>query len=59
MSFEHFSIVLFGVIGKQNLHKIGTYEDFGVNRKNAMGIIVKQCDHDFFQVWRFQYQKLL
>lgn len=59
MSFELLSIVLFGVIGKQNLHKIGTYEDFGVNRKNGMGIIVKQCDHDFFQVWRFQYQKLL
>lgn len=59
MSFEHFSIVLFGVIGKQNLHKIGSYEDFGVNMKNSMGIIVKQCDHDFFQVLRFQYQKLL
>ena len=59
MSFEHFSIVLFGVIGKQNLHKIGSYEDFDVNMKNSMGIIVKQCDHDFFQVWRFQYQKLL
>lgn len=51
--------MFFGVIGKQNLHKTGTYEDFGVNRKNGMGIIVKQCDHDFFQVWRFQYQKLL
>ena len=59
MSVELLSIVLFGVIGKQNLHKIDTYEDFDVNMKNSMGIIVKQCDHDFFQVWRFQYQKLL